>query len=294
MLCKNTAAALSRNCGVVPILCSPLSPPPSKSRSSSRNAGAICLQQCRPKASLHKGPRDLPDDNGVLRWPASANPTPYQILGLPQHGSYKKARYFQLAKLYHPDRHSNTSYDGISLQTKLERYRLVVAANEILSDPHKRRMYDVHGLGWIDETDSSASNRRKTNRSWRRDAGSASMNATWEDWEKWREQRSGSKQRQEEIFASNIGFVAIISVFMIIATWGQMTRAGMRSATLLDRRDQQHANISRELRERRGQRESLDRGGRVESFLRQREAENWGYNPSHGDLPVSISTKVYD
>ncbi|KAH6615818.1 hypothetical protein B0J18DRAFT_403084 [Chaetomium sp. MPI-SDFR-AT-0129] len=293
MLCKNTAAALSRNCGAVPILCSPFSPPPSPSRASSRNAGPICLQQRRSNASLHEGPRDPPDQHGALRWPASTNPTPYQILGLPRHGSYNKARYFQLAKLYHPDRHSNTSDDGIPPQTKLERYRLVVAANEILSDPHKRQMYDVHGLGWGDETDSWASN-RDVNRNWRRDAGNASMNATWEDWERWRKQRSGSDQRQEEIFTSNIGFVAIISVFMIVATWGQMTRAGMRSATFLDRRDQQHASISRELRERRGQRERLDRGGRVESFLRQREAENWGYDPSHGDLSVSISTKVHE
>jgi len=221
-----------------------------------------------------------------------AHPTPYEILGLPRDCPYNKARYFQLAKLYHPDRQYHTADDGIPHLTKLERYRLVVAANEILSNPQKKRMYDVYGFGWESQTDSQTRH-READRAWRQEPGNPSMNATWEDWERWH-QRGGSGEKQEQVFTSNIAFMAIVSVFLIVGTWSQMTRAGTNSVSLLEMRDQKHAAISKELRERRNQRVRLNRDGRVESFLRQRQFENWPYDPPGHGLPAPGGSKVSD
>jgi hypothetical protein len=121
------------------------------------------------------------------------------------------------------------------------------------------------------------------------------MNGTWEDWERWYQQRDGQRggaaEKQEQVFTSNIAFMGIISVFLIIGTWSQMTRAGTNSVNLMEMRDQQHAAISKELRERRDQRRGLDREGRVENFLRRREFEKWAYDPPGHGLPAPHDTK---
>jgi curved DNA-binding protein CbpA len=224
-------------------------------------------------------------------WPTSATPTPYEILGLSRDAPYTKARYFELAKLYHPDRQRHTSADGISRLTKLERYRQVVAAHEILSNPQKRRMYDLYGFGW-DNQGNPRTRYRETDRAWRHEPGNPSMNATWEDWERWYQERDGKGEKQEEVFTSNLGFMAIISLFLVIGTWAQMTRAGTNSVSLLEMRDQNHAAISRELRQRQSQRAGLDREGRIENFLRQQELEKWAYDaPGHG-LPAPGGTSA--
>ena len=249
-------------------------------------------RQCRLYASIHdnklhqkeKGSSNHPP------WPTSAKPTPYEILGLAKGAPYNKARYFQLAKLYHPDRHQQTSHDGIPHPKKLERYRLVVDANEILSSPQKRRMYDLYGVGWDSERDAQIQH-RQADRAWRQQPGNASMNATWEDWERWRHARDGTGEKQEQAFASNSAFLGIIAVFLIVGAWSQMTRAGTNSATFLELRDQQDAAISKELRERRSRRMAMDREGRIENFVRQREFEKWGHDPPGHGLPAPEGSK---
>ncbi|AEO68205.1 997ae4c3-f94f-4028-b87e-9b1429abae20 [Thermothielavioides terrestris] len=294
MLLKTPTAALQSCSPSVAALCSATLFPPA-SRLQHRRVGAVAPArpgQRRSYASVHDGQRvkrDKHDSSDPPRWPTSAHPTPYEIFGLARNAPYSKARYFQLAKLYHPDRHHHTSGDGISHVTKLERYRLVVAANELLSNPQKKRMYDLYGFGWENQADSQ-SRHREADRAWRQQPGNASMNATWEDWERWYRERDGSGgsgEKQEQIFTSNLAFMAIISTFLIIGTWGQMTRAGANSVTLLEMRDQQHVALSNELRERRNQRAGLDREARVESFLRQRELERWAYDPPGHGLPAT-------
>ncbi|OCL06051.1 hypothetical protein AOQ84DRAFT_85833, partial [Glonium stellatum] len=94
-----------------------------------------------------------------LAWPTAtpphAIPTPYQILALRHDEPYTKQRFYALVKLYHPDRHhhhyssdSSRAIASLPRSTRLERYRLLVAAHTLLSDPAKRRAYDRHGIGW--------------------------------------------------------------------------------------------------------------------------------------------------
>src|SRR6187402_3852458 len=114
--------------------------PASKTSSSSPHpAGSLTRrqrQQYRSYAMVSDG--HSRHDHGQLRWPemTSANslPTPYQIFNQNKGSPYSKRRFYELVKLYHPDRHDHdTISHSLSYATKLERYRLVVAANDILS-----------------------------------------------------------------------------------------------------------------------------------------------------------------
>ncbi|KAG7294026.1 hypothetical protein NEMBOFW57_004087 [Staphylotrichum longicolle] len=298
MLHKKPAATLCASSSVLSTFGSPASvtPPcrPRDLRAKTPSIGSVL--RCRWYASVQEDRLDNKKGekhSGPPKWPTSAHPTPYEVLGLARDAPYSKARYFQLAKLYHPDRHHHTADDGIPHLTKLERYRLVVVANEILSNPQKKRMYDLYGVGWGKQTDSQTRH-READRAWRQEPGNPSMNATWEDWERWHQQRDGTGEKQEELFTSNIAFMAIISAFLIVATWSQMTKAGTNSATFLEMRDKQHAVLSKELQERRSQRIAMDREGRVENFLRQREFERWAYDPPGHGLPAPNDNKTPD
>ena len=65
---------------------------------------------------------------------------------------YSKTRFHELVKLYHPDMSPGKSED-IPRQVKIERYRLIVAAHTILSDPTRRSAYDRFGAGWNGKAD---------------------------------------------------------------------------------------------------------------------------------------------
>ncbi|KAJ5643685.1 uncharacterized protein N7484_006192 [Penicillium longicatenatum] len=116
-------------------------------------------------------------------WPKSPSFTPYDILNIPRNGTYTKTRYYDLVKLYHPDRHSA----DITPEVRLQRYKIVVAAHEILSDPVKRAAYDKFGTGW-----NHASRPDPTGP----DGPDVNIygNATWEDWERWNNRHNGKQQ----------------------------------------------------------------------------------------------------
>jgi len=210
-------------------------------------------------------------------WPTSLHPTPYEIFNLARGAPYSKRRFIELAKLYHPDRHTHNTDDGIPHRTKLERYRLIVTAHEILSDPERRRLYDSHGAGW--EAHAAPDSARAADRAWLRQAGNASMNGTWEDWERWYQERDG-KEKQEPVFVSNGGFVTIVVLLALIGGWGHVTRAGANASKLMDVREEQHVSAAKAMRQRQNQSIGLNKEERVRYFLQQREG--WGY-----DAPVS-------
>lgn len=275
MIYRRSAAAICHGGTVFSAF--PLSP-----ITSSYRARDIPSRQTREYASTHDGRTRVDEsDHSPLQWPVTPNPTPYEIFDQAKGAPYSKMRFYELVKLYHPDRHRHTLDDGTPHLTKLERYRLVVAANSILSDPERRRLYDRYGAGWGGE--SEMHNRYRTaDRTWRQEPGNASMNATWEDWEKWYQEQDGKKQ--EPLFVSNGGFVGIVVVLALIGGWGHISRAGRHSADLLDMRDQQHASISRQIQQRQNLYASLSKEARVQHFLKQREG--WDCEVSRHDLVI--------
>jgi curved DNA-binding protein CbpA len=228
-------------------------------------------------------------DHGSLRWPeitsANAIPTPYQIFNQKKGSPYSKKRFYELVKLYHPDRHDPDDCSGLPYATKLERYRLVVAANDLLSDPVKRGAYDIYGAGWNgqpdvlrprDSSEQPATWGGHSGRGWGGGPSGPSQNATWEDWEKWY-QREG-KGPQEPRHVSNAAFVGLILTFAAFGGMTQATRAGNYSISFLEQRDALHKTVSKDLMRRRKEAMSAygSREERIESFLKQRDLYGYG------------------
>ena len=245
-------------------------------------------QQFRPYAMVSDGHSKY-HHHKELRWPeitsANAVPTPYQIFNQKKGSKYSKQRFYELVKIYHPDRHDPGVHDDLSYDIKLERYRLVVAANDILSDPVKRSAYDYYGAGWNgmadvrspqDNSDSTSPWGSYSGRGWSGGPDGPSQNATWEDWERWYQRDSQGAQQPR--YVSNSAFVALIVIFAALGGVGQATRVGNYSMSFIEQRDALHDSISKDLMRRR--RETTNGFGsreeRIQQFLKQRDPYGYG------------------
>ncbi|KAK6841011.1 hypothetical protein PG989_005645 [Apiospora arundinis] len=219
----------------------------------------------------------------LTRWPSISDCNPYAILEQPRGGPYNKRRFYELVMVYHPDRWIHGEYHGISKAMRIERYGLILAANAILSDPVKRRAYDERGVGWTLGGSHEASGRIHPQRKTATRHSSSSMNATWEDWETWRDKdykathgysdgwRTNGSQ-QQTVFICNRRFVLTFlhlastgSCLMLLAVW---TRAKKMS----DHQLRTHETLLDELRDMRNSEVRLSRQERINLFLRRRLA----------------------
>ncbi|KAK7941461.1 uncharacterized protein PG986_013848 [Apiospora aurea] len=271
--------------------CNPLRPvqsgskPPSLRRQSCQLTRAPSRRYATVSDKFPKRPETSVSHHD---WPSVAHPTPYQIFDQKRDAPYSKARFYTLVKIYHPDRHTQTGkVDSLSHAVRLERYRLVVAANQILSDPTKKRAYDLYGAGWGSKLSMDNSAYRHAEKSWRNEPGNPSMNATWEDWERWYGERDGAKAKQQTVFMSNEMFVVVLCAFVLVGSMGQARRANKGSMSLVEMHDQKHEAISHDIQMRKVEQTGLSRHERVESFLRQRE----GWNIPVHQPPPATQTK---
>src|SRR5215216_1510983 len=67
----------------------------------------------------------------------------YKILGVDKNASLEdiKKAYRQLARKHHPDLNPND-------KEAHKKFQQINEANEVLSDPEKRKKYDQYGKGW--------------------------------------------------------------------------------------------------------------------------------------------------
>lgn len=301
-------------------LCSPhqhpinTSPPQSTQRPSSSFGSPKRRRrqpsQRRPYAKFHStSPNDKPLDHDDLQWPehptSTTTPTPYQIFQQKTTAPYCKQRFYELVKLYHPDRpHPACSYP-LSHATRLERYRLVVAANAILSDPIKRQAYDRYGAGWNGTPESGPHRHGWANAAagtgWAsyRGPDSPAHNATWEDWERWYQRDSAGKGTrappQAPVYFSNSAFLSLIVLFTALGSFGQVTRVGEHSRTFIEQIESMHDDCSKDLMRRRRRESADDRGTgsgngnrnrdeRIQSFLKMRDPVGYGGEESYRRL----------
>lgn len=267
---------------------SPSCLPPARARPLVRR----CLPSLwRNYADVRHG--DGPDFRDNLRWPApktpSATPTPYEIFELPKGGAYSKRKFYELVKIYHPDRHGleGTACAGISHIEKLERYRLVVLAHEILSDPIKRRAYDSYGAGWgTSEKQSTRHTRGYYSTSAGKPFGfgpgydnSPFSNATWEDWERWyRRSEPNHKQAYAGNYINPNAFASFVILMAVITGVAQATRAGQYSGSLEEKANAFTEETSRFLTSRATQynENKLTSDGRIKHFLEKRDPSKYG------------------
>ena len=240
----------------------------------------------------------ISDSANRLQWPETphptAVPTPYQIFCQKKGTPYSKRRFYELVKLYHPDRHGHgpplneSPARRLSHAVRLERYRLVVAANDILGDPVKRSAYDRYGAGWNGMPEVGGSWRHNTTRyggasaeerGWgagRMADDSPSQNATWEDWERWHQR--DAKGPQQPLYFANGAFISLIVMLAALGGVGQATRVGNYSMSFLEERDRLHDETSKDLVRRRRETTTAyaHRDERIESFLKTRDPEGYG------------------
>ncbi|KAI4125839.1 MAG: hypothetical protein LQ338_004044 [Usnochroma carphineum] len=220
----------------------------------------------------------------------SAVPTPYQIFQLKETAPYSKRRFYELVKLYHPDRHGQCSMvpniDRLSLDVKMKRYRLVVAANDILSDPSRRRAYDQFGVGWNSHPDikgptSSTDPAMRQRWSGFHDYDSPARNATWEDWEKWYERNS--KHAQAPVYTSNGGFISLVAFAVALGALGQASRVDEHQQYFVDCVERVHDDCHTAIQQRKDETKELSNADlAILRFMRSREE---GGNPAGRGVP---------
>lgn len=81
----------------------------------------------------------------------------YKILGVAPDATSDqiKAAYRKLARKYHPDLNPNDKDANIKFQELNE-------ANEVLSDPKKRKVYDQYGLHWENGSQAKSTQKSKS------------------------------------------------------------------------------------------------------------------------------------
>ncbi|KAK3187514.1 J domain-containing protein 1 [Lecanicillium sp. MT-2017a] len=218
-------------------------------------------------------------------WPKSPAPTPYEIFGIDRGSPYNKRRFHELVKLYHPDTQPSRGSPAASLPptTRTDRYRLVVAANDLLSDPTKRRLYDHHGVGWDHGRGPGFEDMRTRDREWRHRPGSAARNATWEDWQRWHEEQRGHGGRPEPLFMSNGMFALLVVSMCMIGAMAQKNRAQSAGEQYVDWAERRNADIGQTMMQTTRASAGMSREERVESFLRERENTGYRYVPNKYD-----------
>ncbi|KAI8711560.1 J domain-containing protein [Fusarium sp. LHS14.1] len=171
--------------------------------------------------------------NHTPPWPQNSRPSPHDILGVESGKPYNKARFRQLVKLYHPDLHGqNPLVSSLPRATLLERYQLIIAANELLSDPSKRKMYEVYDVGWAFKNQYRGSPASNSSSMW---SGSGPYTSTAQDPGHAGWTGHYPTMRQKPIYMSNGGFAILL---LFIAMGGAITqherakKARLRNKTL--------------------------------------------------------------
>ncbi|KAJ9271799.1 hypothetical protein DTO212C5_2224 [Paecilomyces variotii] len=195
--------------------------PPAPRASPSRPT--VRAGPCRARGRLYATVQDSSDAD--LSWPSTPSFTPYDIFKQDRSAPYSKRRYYDLVKIYHPDRRGDDHplCKDITREVRLQRYRLIVSAHEILSDPSKRAAYDQFGIGWHDHPDNKMPPPRYQPAMNMDDPIFA--NATWEDWQRWYN-RDSPKQRTIVDHRTFATFVILLAMFgaAVQASWlGQFT-----------------------------------------------------------------------
>jgi DnaJ-domain-containing protein 1 len=114
------------------------------------------------------------------------NQSPYDVLGIEKNATNKdiKLAYYKKAKEHHPDMHTNDNNNDKKLSR--EKFQIIAAAYELLSDPTKRTAYDSQAR-WSSTWNSNSANNGAN--SWQENAQRSDSSST-QQYRHWWEQQS--------------------------------------------------------------------------------------------------------
>lgn len=213
-------------------------------------------------------------------WPSTASFTPYDIFQQDRRAPYSKSSFFELVKIYHPDRPGGQHplSKGLSPEVRLHRYRLIVTAHEILSDPIKRAAYDRSGDGWHCKPTFPAN--RPPRYTDENDA--IFRNGTWEDWERWYN-RENPAQVQVVSHRTFVSFIVLLAVVggLAQASWLTQYQSGYEQ-----RIQELNAQSARFLAGRRQQTTNQLKSSeaRMQNFLIRRDPSGYGLKEEEEDV----------
>ncbi|KAF4994237.1 hypothetical protein FDECE_13176 [Fusarium decemcellulare] len=156
-------------------------------------------------------------------WPRTPCPSPHEILGVESGKTYDKENFLHLVKLYHPDLNGQNSFTRfLPPATRSERYRLIVAAHELLSDPSKRKMYELYNVGWIFKQAAGEAALQSSSPVW---PTSTSYTSPANTRPAGRTGQYYTTMRQEPMYMSNGAFAVILLMIAMVGVIAQNERA---------------------------------------------------------------------
>jgi DnaJ-class molecular chaperone len=242
----------------------------------------VCTLSSRPLPAFHRrrdfhiATRNPAPSSDDIRWPKSSNPSPYEIFGLPPSASASeiKKRYYQLARIYHPD---SRAASAEAEQERLHRFRQVVQANELLSAARSRRMYDKDGYGWDDLNVNDIMNdpvHWRGNYEGRYQSARSTCRTSDDHFESFFD----GNTRAQPYYTSNANFAGGIIVIMVLAGVVQLSRIQNETHKASEKRRVAHEQASLNLRDARTNAKISGRDDMIETFQQRRGVYVRGYD----------------
>ncbi|CAG8763203.1 4253_t:CDS:1, partial [Ambispora leptoticha] len=172
-----------------------------------------------------------------------------------------KKRYYDLVKDYHPDKSKDTS------AVALERFRKVVAAYEILSNPRKKDLYLRYGFGWEEQQKNSSSTSSYNGNN----ASKSYKPRSWHDEDRYH----GAFNNNEPIFMANSYLAAFIIATALFGGMIQLLRLENSSMSLKAAADRHHLRASKNLKTVRREGQMYAERRRAEIMLMAHYLNGW-------------------
>ncbi len=200
---------------------------------------------------------------------SSSQSDPYAVLGVHQSASRDEIRraYFAMAKVHHPD----VLQKPLSLQQR-DKFHAIVAANDLLSDSHRRAAFDQQSRIGSSHTSSHSSFRGSRFDRFNRRAAPEDP-----EWDRFYTPSTHAGTATGPRYTSNANFMGLLVFLGTIGAVVQAARLGKASAEITERADKHHFNTARDLAESRRLARDLGKEERKRLFLAHRNGDTQGY-----------------